>query len=250
MAKLLSIVIPARNAEQDISRTLDDYITHFSQSYSGDFEIIVVPNECSDSTVEIVEEYLERYSFIRSKVFQESIGKGGAVIEGFKLAQGDILSFVDADGATGPAELLKLVESLGEYQVVIGSRWLPESQVLIRQPFARRAASRGFNLLVQLLFGLHHRDTQCGAKVFSTKALDDVLSELETSKFAFDVELLYKLKKRGYSIKEVPITWENKPQSTLNLQMVIPEMLFAMLKVRLLDSPLKWMLLRRNPKKE
>lgn len=250
MAKLLSIVMPARNAEQEIARTLDDYLAYFSESYGGDFEIIVVPNECSDSTVDIVSDYGSRYPVIRSRVFEESIGKGGAVIEGFKLAGGDTLSFVDADGATGPAELLKLVEALGEHQVVIGSRWLPESRVLTKQPCARRLASRGFNLLVKLLFGLPFRDTQCGAKVFTKRALDDVLSELETSKFAFDVELLYKLKKRGYSIVEVPIVWENKPQSTLNLQTVIPEMLFAMVKVRLLDSPLRWVLPKRAPKKE
>ena len=101
-------------------------------------------------------------------------------------------------------------------------------------------------MLVRSFFGLHFRDTQCGAKVFAKRALDEVLSELETAKFAFDVELLYKLKKRGYSITEVPIVWENRPQSTLNLQWVIPVMSFAMLKVRLLDSPLRWMFKKRS----
>lgn len=243
---MLSIIIPARDAEREIAKTLEDYIAHFSRVYGGDFEIIVVPNDCSDNTVSIVNEYSEKYPMIRSRVYEGSIGKGGAVIEGFKLGKGDILSFVDADGATGPAELLKLVQALGEHQAVIGSRWMPGSQVLVKQGFARRAASRGFNMLVRLLFGLHFKDTQCGAKVFTKQALDEVLSELETAKFAFDVELLYKLRKRGYSIEEVPIVWENRPQSTLNLQWVIPEMFFAMLKVRLLDSPLRWVFKKRS----
>ena len=134
-----------------------------------------------------------------------------------------------------------LFRSPAEHQAVIGSRWMPGSQVLVKQGFARRAASRGFNMLVRLLFGLHFKDTQCGAKVFAKRALDEVLGELETAHFAFDVELLHELKKRGYSIMEVPIVWENRPQSTLNLQWVVPEMFFAMLKVRLQDSPLRWM---------
>ncbi len=245
MGRTLSIIIPARDAEREIAKTLDEYVAHFNKVCGGDFEIVVVPNDCSDNTVAIVEEYCNKYPFIRSRVYEGSIGKGGAVIEGFKLAQGDIISFVDADGATGPAELFKLTQALGEHQVVIGSRWMPGSQVLVKQRLARRIASRGFNLLVRLLFGLHFRDTQCGAKAFAKRALDEVLGELETAKFAFDVELLYKLKKRGYSITEVPIVWENRPQSTLNLQWVIPEMLFAMLKVRLLDSPLRWMFKKR-----
>jgi len=246
MAKMLSIIIPARDAEREIAKTLEDYIAYFNEVYGQDFEIIVVPNDCSDNTVPIVDGYCSKYPVVRSQVCDGSIGKGGAVIEGFKLAQGDIVSFVDADGATGPAELFKLVQALGEHRVVIGSRWMPGSQVLVKQGFARRVASRGFNLLVRLLFALPFRDTQCGAKVFDKRALDEVLDELETAKFAFDAELLYKLKKRGYSITEVPIVWENRPQSTLNLQWVILEMLFAMLKVRLLDSPLRLVLKKRR----
>jgi glycosyltransferase involved in cell wall biosynthesis len=245
---MLSIIIPARDAEGEIAKTLESYAAYFSSVYDSDFEIIVVPNDCSDNTVNIVDEYCNKYPMIRSEVYEGSIGKGGAVIEGFKLGKGDILSFVDADGATGPAELFKLVQALGEHHVVIGSRWLPESQVLVKQRLARRAASRGFNLLVRLFFGLPFKDTQCGAKVFTKEALGDVLDKLETAKFAFDVELLFKLKKRGHGITEVPIVWENRPQSTLNLQWVIPEMFLAMLKVRLLESPFRWMFAKRSSK--
>ena len=246
MGRTLSIIIPARDAAREIAKTLEDYIAYFSEVYGQDFEIIVVPNDCSDNTVTIIEGYCNDYPFVRSQVYEGSIGKGGAVIEGFKRAQGEILSFVDADGATGPAELYKLVQALGGHQAVIGSRWMPGSRVLVKQGLARRIASRGFNHLVRWLFGLPFRDTQCGAKVFTKKALDEVLGELETAKFAFDVELLYKLQKRGYSIIEVPIVWENRPQSTLNLQWVIPEMFFAMLKIRLQDSPLRWMFRKQS----
>jgi glycosyltransferase involved in cell wall biosynthesis len=143
MGRTLSIIIPARDAEREIAKTLEDYVAYFREVYSQDFEILVVPNDCSDNTVSIVEEYCNRYPVIRSQVYEGSIGKGGAVIEGFKLAQGDILSFVDADGATGPAELFKLVQALGEHQAVIGSRWMPGSKVLVKQGFARRIPSAG-----------------------------------------------------------------------------------------------------------
>jgi glycosyltransferase involved in cell wall biosynthesis len=237
---MLSIIIPARNAAAEIAKTLDEYIAFFTSKYGQDFEIIVVPNNCSDNTADVVKAYCDRYLVLKSKVIEESIGKGGAVIEGFGLAKGDIVSFVDADGATGPEELFKLVRQVSEYQqVVIGSRWLAGSRTLIKQSLIRRLVSRGFNLIIRLLFRLPFKDTQCGAKVFTRRALADVVRELETTKFAFDVELLYRLKKRGYKILEVPIVWENKRRSTLNLLEAIPEMFLAVVKVRLLESPFR-----------
>lgn len=88
---MLSIIIPARNAAKEITKTLDDYITFFATHCRQDFEIIVVPNNCSDNTADVVKTYCDRYPMLKSKVFVESIGKGGAVIEGFKLASGEVV---------------------------------------------------------------------------------------------------------------------------------------------------------------
>lgn len=248
---MLSIIIPARNAAAEITKTLDEYIVFFTSKYGQDFEIVVVPNNCSDNTADVVKAYCDRYPMLKSKVINESIGKGGAVIEGFGLAKGDVVSFVDADGATGPEELFKLVRQVSEHQqVVIGSRWIAGSRILIKQSLMRRVVSRGFNLLVRLLFRLPFKDTQCGVKVFTQQALADVVRELETTKFAFDVELLYKLKKKGYSILEVPTVWGNKPRSTLNLWTAVPEMFIALVKVRLLDSPFKRLISKRYSVRE
>lgn len=230
---MLSIVIPAHNEEARIGHTLGDYLKYFSSEHHGDFEIVVVPNGCIDNTVEIVTGYTRRSDRIRLRSLKEKTGKGRAVKEGFRIAQGDTVSFADADGATSPRELDKLVKQLGDNDGVIGSRWLPESNILKSQGLARKIASRGFNMLVRVMFGLPFKDTQCGAKVFKKKALDDVQNELKTSGFIFDVELIYKLRQRGYKIEEIAITWENRQLSTLNLFATIPTMLLALVWLRL-----------------
>ncbi len=103
-------------------------------------------------------------------------------------------------------------------------------------------ASRGFNLLVRVLFGLSFKDTQCGAKVFRAHIVKDIVNEMETTDFSFDVELLYKLKKRGHEkIKEVPIAWENQMGSTLKLKKMVPLMFLSVLRLRLPDSFLKFL---------
>src|SRR3989344_5442103 len=97
----LSIVIPAYNEEKRIGRTLDNYLNFFSKKIRN-FEIIVVLNGCKDNTFDIVKRFIKKSNKIRYLIFKENIGKGGAIVEGFKTARGDLIGFVDADMATPP----------------------------------------------------------------------------------------------------------------------------------------------------
>jgi dolichol-phosphate mannosyltransferase len=230
---MLSIIIPAYNGQSTIATTLKEYMRHFSAQYGQDFEIVVIPNGCTDATTRIVRDYVASFPQVTAKEFESRIGKGGAVIEGFRIASGDVVAFTDADGATTPEELQKLVDEIETCDGTIGSRWARGARVVVRQSLRRRVASRGFNLLVKLLLGLPFNDTQCGAKVFRKNAIDSVLDRLQVTNFAFDVELLYRLAKNGYRIKEVPIEWEDKDGSTLNLRKVVPAMFLAVLRLRL-----------------
>ena len=117
---------------------------------------------------------------------------------------------MDADASASVAQMASLFSELEGADCVIGSRWLPGSIVPERQGIARRFESRGFNLLIRLLFGLSLTDTQCGAKVFKKSAIDAVIGEMVTTGFEFDVELLWRLSLKGHTIKEHPITWQNQ----------------------------------------
>ena len=83
----------------------------------------------------------------------------------------------------------------------------------VKQGILRQAESRCFNLLIRILFGLSFHDTQCGAKVFTRAAIDAVLPSMTSRGFEFDVELLWRLKKAGFRVVEVPIVWQNKGDS-------------------------------------
>lgn len=238
---MISIIIPVCNGERLVANTLEQYWTYFSQVYGQNFEIIVVPNGCSDRTSQLTDERCRRLPGVRVKTFRERIGKGSAIREGLKLAVGDIVCFVDADQATSPEELVRLIQQLGDDDVVIGSRWLPGSTIVVNQPLLRRIAGRGFNLLVRLLFGLPYRDTQCGAKVFTKKALDRIVSRLEITGFVFDVELLYLLRGARCRLKEVPTVWRDSGASTFSLWKEAPRMLLDVVRLRLVHSPFKWL---------
>lgn len=221
-----SLVIPAYNEEKRIEDVLKAYKNVAD-------EVIVVANGCTDATVEIVDKFSKKYPNIKLVVFEEKLGKGGAIIEGFKKASHGIIAFVDSDLSVPPEELERLVRMLKNrgFAGVIGSRRAEGSEIVIKQPFFRRLSSRIFNLLVRTLFGLKFRDTQCGAKIFRKSAIDAVIDSIHTRGYEFDVELLWKLDKKGFVIKEAGIRWGHSGESKFRLSYG-PEMLINLLRIR------------------
>ncbi len=227
----LSIIIPAYNEEKVIASTIENYINFFRKQ-KKEFEIVIIPNNCKDRTVEIVDMLAHRCKEIKYKNIPYKVGKGGAIIEGFKLAQGNLIVYVDADNATKPETVLTIMNSMENADAIMGSRWLKRSLIAKPQPLVRRFASRGFNLYVRLLLGLQFTDTQAGAKVFRKEAIKKILPRIKPEGWAFDVGVLYLLQKQGFKIKEIPIVWEDNPDSHLTKRSVV-QMFLSVLRIRL-----------------
>ena len=230
----LSLVIPAHNEEARIGDVLAAYAVEFD-----DAEIIVVLNGCTDRTADRVAELARAFENVRMLNIDAAVGKGAAVRAGVLASRGDVVGYVDADGATAPGEFRRLAASLGDEDGVIGSRWLPGSEVHVPQPWLRRVASRTFSAVVRLLFGLRFVDTQCGAKVFKASALRDVIARAETSNLAFDVDLLYLMKLHGKRVIEVPTKWADVTDSRIRLVEASLKMLSAVVRLRLRHSVLQ-----------
>lgn len=220
-----SLVIPAYNEEKRIFDLIEP-VTRFEG------ELIFVCDG-NDRTADVVENIAKSRPglTIRCLRFNDRLGKGGGVIAGLKAARAPLVGYVDADGSTGINEMCRLFERLSSCDAAIGSRWVPGSQLEIRQGWLRRLESRSFNLIIRLMFGLSFHDTQCGAKVFKKPAVDAVVSQLVARGFEFDVELLWRLSRAGYRIEEVPIAWQNKGDSRVKKGDMI-RMLAGLFKVR------------------
>ncbi len=222
----VSLVIPAYNEENRIKNVMTRYLDFFPV-----FELIVVCDG-TDNTASIVKEFMDKYPQIKLLEFNERLGKGKGIIEGMKIARGNKIGFVDSDESIDAGDVGKMVDALSGADGVIASRRLKQSRVLIKQSLMRRISSKAFNILVNIIFNLGFEDTQCGAKFFRKEAIGDVLNDLKTKEFEFDVELLWKLKKKGYNVVEYPITWKHSEGSSFSL-FNGPKMIFSLLKVRL-----------------
>ncbi len=237
------LLIPAYNEERRIEPVLRAYAAYFKDHYRGKFQLVVVLNGCRDNTLGVVKKVAADYPFIRPDEFKDPIGKGGALIEGLRLAPlADVIGYVDADGATPPAAFHDLVKRIDQAECVIGSRWLPGAVLHVEQSNRRRFASRAFHLIVEVLFRMHIRDTQCGAKVMRRHAVEEIHSYLRIADMAFDINLLYALKRAGFRILEVPTEWTDKAGSKVNLFRTSLTMFLSALRVRLVYSPLyRWL---------
>jgi len=241
---MLSIIIPAYNEESRIGKTLEAYGKFFEELKKKkkikDFEIIVVLNACVDDTLKVVEKLEKEFKEIKHLEFRKA-GKGFAIIEGFKEAlkeEASLIGFVDADMATKPEFFYNLIRDIENYDGVIASRGLKESKV--KTSFTRKLTNRGFNFVVRSLLFLPFKDTQCGAKLFKREALNEVINEIGMTEWAFDVDLLHKLRKKGFKVKEIPTVWEDKKNSKLNLTVVPFKMFSSIVRLRLLNSPFRF----------
>jgi glycosyltransferase involved in cell wall biosynthesis len=236
----LLLLIPAYNEERRIEPVLREFAAYFRDQYRGKFELVVVLNGCRDNTLGVVQRIAAEYPSIRALDFPDPIGKGGALIEGLKLApKADIVGYVDADGASPPGALHALVKLIDKADCVIGSRWLPGAKLHQAQTWVRRFASRCFHLIVEAFFRMHIKDTQCPCKVVRRYAVERIYSSLRIADLAFDVNLLYSLKHAGFSVLEVPTEWTDKIGSkvTSSLFRSSLSMFLSVVRIRLIYSP-------------
>ena len=236
----LLLLIPAYNEEARIEPVLREYADFFQRNYTGDFRLMVVLNGCRDNTLAVVQRVAQDCPAIKWLDFPAPIGKGGALIEGLKLAGNtELIGYVDADGATGPQAFVKLARHIGAADCVIGSRWLPGSVLLQAQPKFRQFISRTFHVIVEMLFWMHIQDTQCPCKLMRCAAVEKIHPTLCIADLAFDVNLLVSLKRAGFRLLEVPVEWTDKVGSkvTSSLFRSSLTMFLSVCRLRLVYSP-------------
>ena len=212
----LSIIIPAYNEEKRIIPVLEDYHQFFKEKLKKDFQMIVIPNNCSDKTTEIVKDYCRTKPQIKQFEIKEYSGKGGAVMRGFKEAEGDLIGFVDSDRSTSPEEFFKLYENIEKNDGIIGSRRIKGAKVIPKRSVKKGLSSFLFNIITRILFQLNYKDTQCGAKIFKKDIAKYLVKNSKEKGWIFDVELLNICKKKNYKILEFPINWQDDEGSHIS----------------------------------
>ena len=223
----LTIVLPAYNEADRIEPALDELFGYLRRrgklaregapgaaQLPDRVAVLVVDDGSTDGTADIVRRRPEVAGLRVISVPHG--GKGSAVRAGMLHAQSDLVVFADADMATPPDMLVPLVAALEDADIALGSRIQPDgSDMRKSQPRYRRLLGKAFHLLASLWVVGPIQDTQCGFKGFRRAAAQDLFARQQITSIVFDVELIYLARRRGYSMKVVPITWADRRGSRM-----------------------------------
>ena len=227
-----SIIIPAYNEGLRIERTLQKVLAYVAQQ-RWDAEIIIVNDGSRDNTVDIVRRYAGKNAGLRLIENPGNRGKGYSVRNGMLNASGTVMLFSDADLSAPMEESTKLFEQIQTgADVAIGSRWVrPELQTQ-KQSLHRQLFGRVFNLALRVVLGLRFKDTQCGFKAFSRRAVDSIFPLQKVERWGFDPEVIFLAEKKGLTVVEVPVHWAHEPGGSIHPVRDGLRMLLEVLKVR------------------
>ncbi len=210
----VSVIIPAYNEEGRIGETLRAIQSYF-RGKPLTRQIIVVNDGSSDNTAQVLESLKEEIADLIVISDSPNHGKGYAVKKGVGASRGEYILFADADNATPIEEFDKFYPLLKDNKVVIGSRYLSESNIVVGQPWCRVLIGRIGNLLIQFLLLRGVKDTQCGFKAFQHGAAKKIFSLVRTSGFGFDIEVLSIARFLNFRVAEVPVSWYNSSESRI-----------------------------------
>lgn len=227
----LSIIIPAYNEEGRLPSTLqqiEDYLK--SQDFSS--EVLVIENGSQDKTFDVAQDFAKNHKDFSVQRTADR-GKGLAVRKGMMAAKGEYRMMLDADLSMPVGQISRfLPPAQPEADVVIASREAPGA-VRYNEPGYRHIGGRVINTMIRVMALPGLQDTQCGFKCFRAKAAEDLFSIQTIMGWAFDVEILYIARLRGYSIVELPIPWYFREQSRLRPVYDALHIFFDLLRIRI-----------------
>lgn len=223
----VSLVVPAYNEEHRLPAMLDDTLRYLhareDKNRKFTWEIIVVDDGSHDRTADVVLGYARQNPEIRLLRQPCNMGKGAAIQAGCLHARGRMMLMVDADGATKIDEFSELERKLIQLRernkevVVVGSRAHMEGVDKAQRTALRDFLGKAFHALI-LLSGVRGvKDTQCGFKLFTREAARWLFPNQHVTRWCFDPELLVIARKRNMQIAEIPVEWNEIPDSKMKI---------------------------------
>ena len=235
MTATVDIVIPVYNEEQALPRSIVILADFLKANLRNPWQIVIADNASTDKTQSVSEMLCERYSGV-TYIHIPQKGRGRALKAAWLDSAADIVSYMDVDLSTDLSHFPQLVQSLEQdYHVAIGSRLSKGSRVT--RSLKREVVSRSYNLLIKSMFFTPFRDAQCGFKALTRQAARAIVPHVKNDNWFFDTELLIIAAKRGYRINQVPVKWDDDPNTTVNIAGTAAEDVKGLLRLRLGGIP-------------
>lgn len=228
------VVIPTYNEVDNIERLINQIFR-----IEPDINILIVDDNSPDGTYKVVEKLMENDKRLHLIKRAGKMGLGTAYCEGFKYAidRGfDIIFEMDADFSHDPNEIPNFLKEIENYDLVIGSRYISGVNV-VNWPLRRLFLSYMANLYTRVITGMPIKDATGGFKCFRAEFLKKLnLDEIKSNGYGFQIEVNFKLWKKGAKIKEIPIIFIDRRSGVSKMNKhIIWEAIFLVWKLKILS---------------
>jgi putative flippase GtrA len=215
-APAIDVVVPVHNEEADLELSVRRLVAHLSDRFPFPARITIADNASTDATWAIAQRLAEELPGVRA-IHLDRKGRGLALKQAWWTSDAAVLAYMDVDLSTDLAALLPLVAPLlsGHSDVAIGTR-LARSARVVRGP-KRELISRCYNLVLHATLTTGFSDAQCGFKAIRADRARQLLPLVEDDAWFFDTELLVLAERSGLRIHEVPVDWNDDPDSRVDI---------------------------------
>jgi glycosyltransferase involved in cell wall biosynthesis len=212
----IDIIIPVLNEERALPSCVTTLRQFMASAIHNPWRIIIADNGSDDTTPEVSHQLMQEHPDV-GYLRLEQRGRGRALRRAWLESQADLVSYMDVDLSTDLNAFPPIIQALEEgYDIAVGSR-LAKGATVHRRMLKREIASRGYNLLIKGMFFTKFSDAQCGFKAMTSTAAQALLPHIKDTGWFFDSELLIIAEKRGFHIKDVPVTWTDDPDTRVKV---------------------------------
>jgi dolichol-phosphate mannosyltransferase len=205
------VIVPTYNERFNIARLIPSVLAQ-----DASLEILVVDDGSPDGTGAIVDAIAANNSRVYIIHRESKLGLGTAYIAGFRWAlerKYDLVFEMDADFSHNPERLPEFLEAIKEADLVLGSRYQGGRVNVVNWPMSRLFLSYAANIYARAVTGLPVSDTTGGFKCFRRNVLESIdLSSVKSNGYAFQIEMSYRVWKRGFRLVEIPIIFVDRTE--------------------------------------
>jgi glycosyltransferase involved in cell wall biosynthesis len=226
----VDVVIPVYNEEHVLAQSVNTLRQFLKDNLSNPYTVLIADNASTDRTWEVAQSLSKEHSDVASLHLDQK-GRGRALRKAWLDSIADIVSYMDVDLSTELTAFPKLIQAIEEgYSIAIGSRLLPGSSV--KRSFKRELTSRSYNFIIKSMFRARFSDAQCGFKALSGEVARELVPLIRNQEWFFDTELLILAEKKGYRVREIPVTWIEDPDTRVAIASTVFEDLKGLLRLR------------------
>jgi len=222
---MFTIILPTYNERENVKHFVEALQNVF-KSNSLDGRIIIVDDNSPDGTGEIADDLAGCYPNLSVIHRPQKQGIGPAYVAGFKKALKTDTRYIfemDCDFSHDPAYVPVFLNAIADADLVLGSRYVPGGRIK-NWGLGRRIISRGGGLYAKWILGVNVNDLTGGLKCFRREVLEALdLDSVSSQGYGFQIELTYRAIKKGFRVKEIPITFMDRQigQSKMSRKIVL-----------------------------